>query len=269
MCVVLEAREIFARFAASKVERAETASWKRRRVADEVDMNVSLKFSRHALALLFVVTMATATASAQQQQTGAEGKIILPPKPVPPLAQPPLLTLPAKPVADKLAPPGWTRYEIGEPAEFSLILPAEPDASVERMNIIPGAAMSVRVYLSSADSGVYGATFVEGLPAAAMNEDWKRTFFESFMTSFVDGFQETVKNRGVITSLRRLEQRAATAAGGLTGYEQDFSYDKLMGRVRLVFDGGRAYAVMAVWNGFSTNNERSTFFESLTVNTKR
>lgn len=80
----------------------------------------------------------------------------------------------------------------------------------------------------------------------------------------MDGFQESVKSRGVITSPKRLAQRAATA-DGLAGYEQDFSYERLMGRVRLVFDGRRAYAVMAVWNGLSSNSERDTFFESLRV----
>jgi hypothetical protein len=224
-------------------------------------MNISPKFGRAALALLSVVTIGTAAARAQK---GAEGKISAPPSRPTTQASPLPSPLPARPVADKLAPAGWTRYEVGEPARFSLILPAVPSVSAERMNITPGVSVTVRVYLSSTDSGVYGATYLEGLPAAAMRDDAKRAFFESFMTSFMDGFQAGVMDRGVVTSLRRLEQRAATA-DGLTGYEQDFSYERLMGRVRLVFDGGKAYAVMAVWNGLSSNSERHTFFESLRV----
>jgi hypothetical protein len=65
-----------------------------------------------------------------------------------------------------------------------------------------------------------------------------------------------------------LEQRTATVSG-LAGYEQDFSYDKVMGRVRLVFDPASAYAVVAVWPGSSSNSEVSAFFESLKVNPKR
>ena len=222
-------------------------------------MKISTQFYRPALALLCAVTFGTATARAQK---GGEGKLVSPPSHATAQASP--VPLPARAVEDKLAPAGWTRYEVGEPARFSLILPAAPEVSAERMNITPGVAVTVRVYLSSADSGVYGATYLEGLPTAASNDEMRRTFFKSFVTSFMEGLQESVKDRGVITSLKRLEQRAATA-DGLAGYEQDFSYERLMGRVRLVFDGRRAYAVMAVWNGLSSNGERSTFFESLRI----
>lgn len=227
-------------------------------------MKITPKLCQPVLALLFVVAMGTSPAWAQKR---ADGKIILPPAPAPPLAQQPSIPLPFKPVADTLAPAGWTRYEVGEPAVFSLILPAEPGASAERMKVV-GLTVTVRTYLSAVDSGVYGATYVEGLPTATQGDDMRQSFFEAFMTSFIDGFEQGVKSRGVITSVKRLEQRATTASG-LSGYEQDFSYDKALGRVRLVFGDGRAYAVLAVWNGLSSNSERSTFFESLKVNTKR
>lgn len=224
-------------------------------------MKITPKLCQPALALLFVVAIGTSSAWAQKR---ADEKIILPPSPAPPLTQQPSLPLPFKPVEDKLAPAGWTRYEVGEPSVFSLILPAEPGASVERMNVFPGLTVTVRTYLSAADSGVYGATYVEGLPAATQGDAMKQSFFEAFMTSFIDGFEQSVKSRGVITSVKRLEQRATTA-GGLAGYEQDFSYDKALGRVRLVFGDGRAYAVLAIWNGLSSNSERNAFFESLRV----
>lgn len=231
-------------------------------------MKITPKLCRPALALLFVLAIGT-TASAWAQKRAGE-KTISPPTPAPARTQlsPPPVSLPFKPVADTSAPAGWTRYEVGEPALFSLLLPAEPGASVERMNVAPGVAVTVRTYLSAVDSGVYGATYVEGLPTGTPGDAMQRAFFESFMTSFIGGFEESVRSRGVITSVKRLEQRAATA-GGLVGYEQDFSYDKALGRVRLVFGGGRAYAVLAVWNGLSSNSERGAFFESLKVNTKR
>jgi hypothetical protein len=65
-----------------------------------------------------------------------------------------------------------------------------------------------------------------------------------------------------------LEQRAATV-GGLAGYEQDFSYGNVRGQMRLVFDAGSAYAVVAVRKGLSSRSEISAFFESLKVNAKR
>ncbi|MCA1556743.1 MAG: hypothetical protein LC747_08655, partial [Acidobacteria bacterium] len=228
----------------------------------EVPMKAASTSSQFALATLVILMLGATTVWAQ----GPKGKVV-PPPPPPPRKQEPPPPLPAKPVADKLAPVGWTRYEVGEPARFSLILPAEPSMSVERMNMAPGVAVTARAYLSSTDSGVYGATYVDDLPATILNEATKRTFFEGFVKGFAQGFQEGMKANGVAGQLQMLEQRTATASG-LAGYERDFSFDKLTGRVRLVFDGGRAYAVMAFWNALSSNSERSTFFESLKINRK-
>jgi hypothetical protein len=190
-------------------------------------MNINPQFCRHALALLFFVVIATATAQAQKS---ADGKTVSPPSPAGAQASPPQ-TLPAKPVADKLAPAGWTRYEVGEPARFSLILPAVPGASAERMELMPGVAVTVRTYLSSTDSGIYGATYVDDLPAAMMNETAKRTFFEGFVKGFAEGFQKGMDANGAGGQLKWLEQRTATASG-LPGYEQDLSYS--VGRYQLL-----------------------------------
>jgi hypothetical protein len=227
-------------------------------------MKLTRKFYQPALALLFAVTIGTAQARAQNS---VGEKIVSPPSPQPIMQATPQ-PLPVKPVGDKLAPAGWKRYEVGEPALFSLILPAEPGVSVERMNVMPGVAATVRTYLSSVDSGVYGATYVDDLPPAILNETAKRAFFEGFVRGFAQGFEQGMKAHGATGKLQMLEQRTATASG-LAGYEQDFSFDKLQGRVRLVFDGVRAYAVLAFWNALSSNSERSTFFESLQVNRKR
>lgn len=226
-------------------------------------MTTSANFSKPALACLIILMLIAPTLWAQSPK-GAVG----PPAPPPPVSQEPPPSLPIKSVADALAPTGWGRYGVGEPERFSLILPGQPNVDAQRMNLSPEVTITVRTYMTMAESGVYGATYLEGFPIASMNEANKRTFFQTFVTSFMDSFQESVKDRGVLTSLNKLEQRVATASG-LEGYEQDFSYDRMMGRVRLVFDGGRAYAVMAFWNAFSLNSERSIFFESLRVNTKR
>ena len=63
--------------------------------------------------------------------------------------------------------------------------------------------------------------------------------------------------------------REIFARRAASNYEQDFSRDALKGRVRLVFDVGRAYAVVTFLNAHSTSGERSTFFESLQVNAGR
>jgi hypothetical protein len=227
-------------------------------------MKITSKFGRAALALLFAVTIGTAQARAQKS---AEGKPVAPPSPSANVPESPS-PLPARPAEDKLAPARWTRYEIGEPARFSLILPAEPDTKVEQVRIIPGVAGLSHTYLSVADSGVYGVSYIDALPAALMNEERKRMVFERFVKEFAEGFQARMKERGTPVTLTMSEQRTATL-GGLVGYEQDFSYGQVMGRVRLVFDAGSAYAVVAIWNGMSSNSERNAFFESLKVNAKR
>jgi hypothetical protein len=183
------------------------------------------------------------------------------------VATPPA-SLPARPVADKLAPAGWMRYEIGDPARISLLLPGEPVARVDRVSVVPGTSALSRSYMSVTGSGVYGLSYVDALPAVLRQEARKREFFAGFTKEFAEMIRTAMEARGTDVSLTMSEPRAATN-GGVAGYEQDFSNGTLMGRVKLVFDGANAYAVMAVWNGLSSSSERSAFFDSLQVNAKR
>jgi hypothetical protein len=123
-------------------------------------------------------------------------------------------------------------------------------------------------YASVTESGVYGVSYLDDLPAALRDETAKREFFGRFVKGFAAGFHTGMKARGMDVTLTMSEQRAAAVAG-LAGYEQDFSYGEATGRVRLVFDARSAYAVVAVWNPLSSDSERRAFFESLKVNTKR
>lgn len=177
-------------------------------------------------------------------------------------------SLPARSVEDKLAPAGWTRYEIGQPARFSLILPAEPVATTDRPEIVSGVTATMRNFMTVTDTGGYGVSYLDTLPPALLNETGKRAFFERFVKGFTAGFQLQMKARGMDVALTMLEQRRA-GVGGVMGYEQDFSFGMATGRVRLVFDARSAYAVVAVWNALSSNSERKAFFESLKVDTKR
>ncbi len=220
-------------------------------------MKTIANFPRFPLALFCVLTLGTVAASAQ----GARRKTPAPPADAA-VTQP--APLAARPVADKLAPAGWTRYEIGSPTRFSLLLPGAPSGSQERMNLTPKLTVTVRNYMSLGASGLYGATYIDDLPAELMNAAMKRTFFESFVKGFAEGFQTTMNNRGATEQVMMLEQRPATA-GGLSGYEQDFTYDKMTGRVRLVYDGARAYAVLSFWSDPATADDRAAFFNSFRV----
>jgi len=226
-------------------------------------MKTASNFSQLALAGLIILTLGATTVWPQS----AEGKVV--PPPPPPIQQGPPPPLPIKPVADTLAPAGWARYGIGEPERFSLILPAPPEVSSERITLAPGVVMAVRYYMTSGAAGVYGATYIEDLPAAGdMTETQRRAFFDGFVKGFVDGFQEGMQKQGSTEQLKMLEQRSATASG-LAGYEQDVSFALYTGRLRLVFDGRRAYALIALWTADASESERKAFYESLRVNTKR
>jgi hypothetical protein len=217
------------------------------------------KFPLLSLALLCAVAFGASPAAAQPARRKTPPAPIATAEPVP---------IPARPVADKLAPAGWTRYEIGSPMRFSLLLPAEPSGSQERMILTPKITVVIRNYMSLGASGLYGATYIDDLPAEVMNEAMKRTFFESFVKGFAEGFQEQMSKAGQTEQVTMLEQRAATAAG-LAGYEQDFAFDRMTGRVRLVYDGAQAYAVLSFWSDPATDADRIAFFNSLRVNRRR
>lgn len=178
--------------------------------------------------------------------------------------------LAVKAVADKLAPAGWMRYEIGAPSRFSLILPTTPTEVMNQLDVMPGVTLTVRNYMVASETGVYGATYIVGFSASAAN--WtdanKKTFFEGFTNGFVKGFQEGMSKQGANEELKVLGQRTATASG-FAGHEQDFAFGAILGRVRMVFVGQSAYAMAAFWNERASESERQAFFESLRVNAQR
>ena len=224
-------------------------------------MNTTSHLRKLALALLFASTLGVASTRAQSTTQG---------KPAPPAAataQPPPLAV--KAVADKLAPAGWTRYEIGQPSRFSLILPAAPTEIMNKLDVTSGVTLTVRNYMVGTETGVYGATYIVGFSNAAnWTEANKKTFFEGFARGFVKGFQEGMSKKGATEELKVTAQRTATVSG-IAGHEQDFAFGAILGRVRMVFAGQSAYAIAAFWNAQASESERKAFFESLQVNTKR
>lgn len=218
-----------------------------------------------ALAFLFATTPFVSSLRAQTAQrkpAAPAAATTTAPQPSPPLA--------VKGVVDKLAPAGWTRYEIGEPSRFSLILPAAPTEVSNQVDAGVGAPLTVRNYMVGTETGVYGATYIVGFSAAANNwtEANKRTFFEGFAKGFVKGFQEGMSKQGATEELKVLAQRTATASG-LSGHEQDFAFGAILGRVRMVFAGQSAYALAAFWNEQTSESDRKAFFDSLRVNARR
>ncbi len=231
-------------------------------------MKAVSNFTRLSLAVSFTVLLCAVTGAslpvnAQTTRARAAARPPVPPTDVK------VTPLPATAVVDKLAPAGWTRYEIGRPARFSLILPAAPQTDAARMEAAPGLKVTAHTYVRGTDAGFYGATYIDDLPASVGT--WtaanKKIFFDSFIKGFAEGFQAGLKGT-TPEQLEMQEQRAATA-NGLAGYEQDFTFGPLSGRVRVVFDGRRAYAMMAFINAVTSAAERQTFFDSFRLGGKR
>ena len=223
-------------------------------------MKTFAKFSLLSLALVCaLIHAATVPARAQRARGKTAGTAAG--KPAPP-------QIAARPVADTLAPAGWTRYEIGQPTRFSLILPAAPTTSAERMTLTSKITVTVRNYMSLGASGLYGATYIDDLPQELMNDAMKQTFFEYFVKGFAEGFQEGMKKGGSTGQIRMVAQRATTS-GGLSGYEQDFTFDAMTGRIRLFYDGARAYGVLSISTDPASDADRMAFFDSLRVNRGR
>ncbi|HEV2800441.1 MAG TPA: hypothetical protein VGW12_08090 [Pyrinomonadaceae bacterium] len=229
--------------------------------------NALAKFSLLSLMLLCALAHDTAAQAQPAARRTPPPRATAKPSPVPATnVQPP--AIPARPVADKLAPEGWTRYEIGQPTRFSLILPGTPSGGTERMTLTPKVSVTVRNYMSLGNSGLYGATYIDDLPADVMNAAMKRTFFEHFVKGFAEGFEQGMKKGGSTAQMKMLELRPATVSG-LGGYEQDFTFDKMTGRLRMVYDGARAYAVLSFWSDPTTDADRTAFFDSLRINRGR
>lgn len=229
-------------------------------------MKTALNFSRFALACLLISTLGAATLWAQSPR-GEVG----PPAP-PPIPQPaPPAPLPLKSVEDKTAPAGWMRYEVGgaTAARFSFILPAAPEVSGERIKMPTGEMIAVRYYMTAGAAGFYGANYLDDMPVASGS--WtvtqKQNFFDNFAKGFAEGFQAGISKQGLTDQIKLLERRTAKG-GGLAGYEQDVSFGLYSGRLRLVFSGRRAYALVSLWNGNGAESERNAFFEALRVNLK-
>ena len=227
-------------------------------------MNTTSNLRKLALAFLFAATPFVSSSSRAQtaQRKPAAPSANTAAQPSPPLA--------VKPVADRLAPAGWMRYEVGEPSRFSLILPAAPQEVMNKLDVSPGVSLTVRNYMVGTETGVYGATYIVGFSAAANNwtEANKRTFFEGFARGFVKGFQDGMSKQGSTEELKVVAQRTATASG-FAGHEQDFAFGAILGRVRMVFAGQSAYALAAFWNEQTSESDRKAFFDSLRVNSAR
>lgn len=169
---------------------------------------------------------------------------------------------PARVVGDSTASARWKRYNLDDVPSLNLILPSEP----ERQTASSGTAETTRVYMSRDSSGVYGAAYLDDLPAAASRseESGKDFLFNTFIKAFAVSFQNLVQVKGNDLQVKMLEQRQVRVSG-VEGIEQDFTLDSFNGRARIIRVGDVGVSMVAIWTQNARLSDRIAFFDSARV----
>jgi hypothetical protein len=177
------------------------------------------------------------------------------PTPIPVTVMPPTVT------DDASAPAGWHRYQFGAEPVFSVVLPAAPESTAERVPSLPTAV--VQLHISTAASGVFAATRVDGIGRSFENatEAERKAFFGTYIEGFARGFRESLKKNNINSETTFDEPTKATAASR-DAFQQDFAVGVLKGRAQLVFAGSGAFCVLAIWPPDSPIAHREAFFNS-------
>lgn len=164
---------------------------------------------------------------------------------------------------DSSAPAGWKRYDFDKPLTFSLILPNEPERQV---STVPDGAETAHVYISKSDSGVYGVTYIDNLPAVASRsvESGNEFFFKMFVKNFAMKLQSAGQQKGDNLQFKVITDQRITV-NGLDGLERNFSIGLIQGRARLVRVGQAGFCVVAVWKQTAPSAERDAFFNSVKI----
>lgn len=176
-----------------------------------------------------------------------------------PTPQPAVTPVPAKVIEDPKAPAGWRRYQFGEVPNFSVILPAQPEATAERA---PGIA-AVSLYISTSANAVYAASRLEGLGVNmdSATEEVRASFFKSYVEGFGKGFQSSMNKNNIRDELKMLPPTKVRAANR-EAYQQDFTVGPVTGRAQLTFAGSAAFCIITVWSERTPAADREAFLGS-------
>lgn len=195
-----------------------------------------------------------------------------PPKPIGPtqVAKPAVKMPPVKALADSSAPGGWKKFQFGEPALFSVILPEKHDAAGELLPL-PGIdkPATTYVYTGQTEAGVFMAMYVENLPfvGGQLPENIKESFYDGMWRGMLQGMKAELERSGLLFEITSGEKKTIMLSG-LQGRSQDFTFGPLNGHVRMTIAGQRAYmAVIMIPPG--GGSEREAFFNSFVIHAKR
>jgi hypothetical protein len=202
-----------------------------------------------------VLAIATITVSALAQNSGTTAEEEIP-------------ALKISVVDDKLAPAGWTRYQIDDPAIFSAIFPRQPEAKSAHTSGSDGGSL-VRSYIASSDTAGYGIVYLtdqEGTVEVKTDEQ-KKTSFNNFIHGFANGFLGI--EQGKENPKFRITTERQVRISNLDGYEKEFILGDFQGRAQMLFMGRKKFVVVAFWNEKNPVNERDTFFSAFILNPQR
>lgn len=134
---------------------------------------------------------------------------------------------------DKSAPAGWRRYSFGSGPGLSIDLPGQPKQ--QKMGGAPGVK-SINVYLATGNQ-VVGLVESFEFSTSAESKGFRENFFPAAFSSFKSNFESSSHLK-----LQVLGRKAAQI-GKLTGFEENYSNPKMLGRVRLVVLDKRGFLI--------------------------
>ena len=163
---------------------------------------------------------------------------------------------------ESVVPVGWKRYKLRDEPAVSIALPSEP----EHLSHDSGAKELTSVFLSNKGTDVYGAAFLNDLPASARSsEESGRDFiFDTFIKPFVMSFQNFAGLDNADLQFQILEERRVKMSSN-DALEQDFMIGSFHGRMRMTRVGTVGIYAVTIWKESIPSADQALFFDSIKI----
>ncbi len=180
-----------------------------------------------------------------------------------------LAPLRIKVVAGRQSPPGWKRYQFGEPVLFGAVLPQPPEEKIRNEETPDDGdkSLGIRSYVAVSETANYGLIYMVDDSIRGKSEAEKSGYYNDFAS----GFANRLLTNGSLDDGAKVEilGERRVKAGGIEGFECELSFSVYRGRLQMFFVGEAALAVLAIWNQENPARERAAFFNSLTMEMAR
>jgi len=158
---------------------------------------------------------------------------------------------------------GWKRFEVGEPAFFSVSFPRAPQSASRRISVRDGAG-DVWLFFVANTTTIVSASYQVDDSGRTMSEHDKWAWFNNWAAGFVDSM---VKNAtlGASGPVSVVIERRVRSKSGVEGLERTVVVGECSVRLQSFFVGPRSLTLAAVWRTSSPKSEPAYFFDSLSL----